>query len=88
MSGIIAVAFSLVFLLMLSVGNWDKQLHSGYINIDIPDRISQRVGYGVWDKSVRGDPNVWLAYLERWELSLTEIGVIVEGLGRKQRVWF
>lgn len=42
----------------------------------------------MWETVVRGDPEFWLVYLEGWESPLTETGVLVGGLGRKQRLWY
>lgn len=38
------------------------------------------------DGSVRGDSKVWFAYVKGWQLPLTEMGLIVGVLGRKQRI--
>ena len=56
-------SLSLVFLLMSCGGRWDEQLDSGYVNIGRPDRISQGIGHGVWETSVRVTPKVWRACL-------------------------
>ena len=66
---VIAVALSLVFLLMSRGGSWDKRWHSGYVETSWTwQDFLMGWKWSVGDERVREDPRVWLAHLGGREL--------------------